>query len=140
MTTKLNNLSQKYFKAKGEDRQEISMITTMVRKIIKIDISQIMEIGEYCLVAEYNMDRTTETEQSIIRIKEMTSGGNLRGNIQLNQNYRGQNYRGGYGRNYRNDNYERGRSRSWEREYSEVEGTTEVTVGLDKFKSQYKQR
>ena len=63
MMTKLNNLSQKYTKAKAEDRKELSMITAMVREIIKIDTGQIVEIGEYCSVAEYNMDRITGTDQ-----------------------------------------------------------------------------
>ena len=29
----------------------------MMREIIKTDIGQIVEIGEYCSVVEYNMDR-----------------------------------------------------------------------------------
>ena len=43
----------------------------MVRGIIKIDTGQIMEVGEYCSVAEYNMDRITETGPGIIRIIEV---------------------------------------------------------------------
>ena len=37
----------------------------------------------------------------------------------MNQNHRGQNFRGGYRRKYRNFNYERGRSRSRDRQYSD---------------------
>ena len=45
--------------------------------------------------------------------------GNSRGNLRTNQNYNGQNFRGGYRRNYSNDNYKRGRSRSKERQFSD---------------------
>ena len=65
--TKLSNLGQRYIKAKGEDRQEIPIIAAMVGKIIKIDIGQIMEIGEYGSVVEYNMDRIIGTDQGTIR-------------------------------------------------------------------------
>ena len=41
-----------------------------------------------------------------------------RGNFREMQNYRGQNFRGGYRRNYRSDNFGRGRSRSRDRQYS----------------------
>ena len=68
MTTKLNNLSQRYIKAKGEDRQEDFMIVAMIREIIKIDIGQIVEIGEYHSVVEYNMDRIIGIDQGIIGI------------------------------------------------------------------------
>ena len=40
--------------------------------------------------------------------------GSFKGNMRMNQNFRGQNYRGRYRENYRND---RGRSRSRERKY-----------------------
>ena len=40
----------------------------MIKEMIKIDIGQIVEIGEYCSVVEYNMDRIIETDQGIIRI------------------------------------------------------------------------
>ena len=59
---KIRNLILKYIKAKGEDTQDIFMI-----EIIKIDIGQIVEIGEYHSVVEYDMDRITETNQGIIR-------------------------------------------------------------------------
>ena len=71
MTTKINNLNQKYIKAKGEDRQEISMLTAMVRETVRIDIGQIMERGEYHSVVEYNMDRIIGTDQGIIRTIEV---------------------------------------------------------------------
>ena len=60
MMTKISNLSQKYIKVKGQDRQEISMIETMVRDIIKIDIGQRVGTGEYHSVVKYNMDKITE--------------------------------------------------------------------------------
>ena len=41
------------------------------RRIIKIDIGQIVEIRGYCLVVEYNMDRITGTDQGIIRTIEV---------------------------------------------------------------------
>ena len=44
----------------------------MIREIIKIDIGQIVETGEYCSVVEYNMDRIIETDQGIIRTIDVT--------------------------------------------------------------------
>ena len=73
MTTKISNLSLRYIKANGEDKQEISMIKIMIREIIKTDIGQIVEIGEYYLVVEYKMDRITWTNQGIIRAIEVIS-------------------------------------------------------------------
>ena len=61
----------KYIKAKGEDRSEISTIEIMVKEIIKIDIDQIVEIGEYRSVVEYNMNRIIVTDQGIIIIMEV---------------------------------------------------------------------
>ena len=69
--TKLNNLNQRYIKAKEEDRQEDFMIVTLIREIIKIDIGQILEIGEYLLVVEYNMDRIIGIDQGIVRTIEV---------------------------------------------------------------------
>ena len=43
-----------------------------------------------------------------------------RGNCRGMQNYRGQNFRGGYRGNYRNDHFRRGQSRSRERQYSDT--------------------
>ena len=65
--TKISNLSLRYIKTKGEDRQEISMIKSMIREIIKIDIGPIVEMGECHSVVGYNMDRITATDQGIIR-------------------------------------------------------------------------
>ena len=62
MTTRLRNLTLRYIKANGQDKLEISTIEIMIREIIKTDIGQIVEIGEYCSVVEYNMDRITETD------------------------------------------------------------------------------
>ena len=52
-------------------RQEISMIKIMIREIINTDIGQIVEIGEYHSVVEYNMYRITETDQGIIKTVEV---------------------------------------------------------------------
>ena len=112
------HLSLRYTKVREEDRQEISM--TDVTEIIKIDIDQIAEIGEFHLVIEYTVDRITQIGQGMNRTIGMTlKEVNFRGNLRPNQMYRGQNYRGGYRRNYRNKNYKRGRSRSRERQYLE---------------------
>ena len=67
----IKHLKPKYIKAKGEDRQIISMIATMVREIIKIDIGQIVEMGECHSVVEYNMDRIIGTDHGIIRTVEV---------------------------------------------------------------------
>ena len=79
--TKINNFSQKYITATGEDRQEISSITAMVRKIIKIDIGQKVERGEYHSVVKYNMGRIIGADQGIIRTAEVILGRKLRGNF-----------------------------------------------------------
>ena len=51
--------------------------------------------------------------------------------MRTSQNYRGQNYRGGYRKNYRNDSCERGRSRSRDSFWIIPEGMTEgVAVDL----------
>ena len=71
MTTRISSLNLRYIKANEEDKWEISMIEIMIREVIKIDIGQIVEIGEYHSVVEYNMDRITETDQGIIRTIEV---------------------------------------------------------------------
>ena len=43
----------------------------MIREIIKIDIDQIVEKGEYHSVVGNNMDKITETDQGIIRTVEV---------------------------------------------------------------------
>ena len=74
MTNRISSLNLRYIKANGEDKQEISMVKIIViREIIKIDIGQIVEIGGYHSVVEYNMDRITETDQGIIRTIERIS-------------------------------------------------------------------
>ena len=60
-----------YQSKRREDRHITFTIKTMVREIIKIDKGQIVEIGEYCPVVEYNMDRMTETDKGIIRTVEV---------------------------------------------------------------------
>ena len=67
----IKQFKPKYIRAKGEDRQEISTITAMVREIIKIDIGQIVDVGEYHSVAEYNIARIIETDQGIIKTIEV---------------------------------------------------------------------
>ena len=71
MTTRISSLSLRYIKANREDKQEISTIKIMIREIIKIDIGQIVEIGEYHSVVGYNMERITDTDQGIIRTIEV---------------------------------------------------------------------
>ena len=44
----------------------------MIKKIIKIGIGQILEIGGFCLVVEYSMDRIIEITPGIIKTREMT--------------------------------------------------------------------
>ena len=46
----------------------------MIKEIIKIDIDQIVEIGEYHSVVEYNMDRIIEIVLGIIIAIEMILG------------------------------------------------------------------
>ena len=94
------------------------MIKIMVREIIKTDTGHIVEIGEYCSLTEYNMDRIVDRPR-------------------YNQNYRGnleEEILEGISEQIRitevkiievdieeiikNDNYERGRSSSRDREYS----------------------
>ena len=100
--------------------------------IREIDIGQIVETGEYCSVVEYSMDRIQRQSRY-----DQNCGGDFRrghfgGNLQSNQNYRDQNYRGGYVRNYRNDNYERSRIGLGIDNIQIIsEGMIEAVVGLD---------
>ena len=71
--TRLNSSNLRYIKVNKEDKLKISMI----KEIIKIDIGQIVRIGEYCSMVGYNMDRITETDPGIVS----TSRGNFRGNV-----------------------------------------------------------
>ena len=72
MTGKISSLSLKYIRVREEERQEIfTTDVAMMRDIIKIGIDQIMEIGEYHSVEEYNTDRIIEIALGIIRGIEM---------------------------------------------------------------------
>ena len=48
------------------------MIKIMIREVIKIEIDQIVEIGEYHSVVEYSVDRIIEIDLGKIRITETT--------------------------------------------------------------------
>ena len=75
MTTRIGGSNLRYIKANEGDNHEISTIKIiMIREMIKIHIGQIVEIGEYHSVVEYNMDRTIETDQGIIKTIEVTLG------------------------------------------------------------------
>ena len=68
-----NNSCPRYIKAKGEDTVEISMTNVvMIKEIIRIGIDQIVEIGEFNLVVEFNMDRIIEVDQGIDKAIGMT--------------------------------------------------------------------
>ena len=54
-----NRLNQKYIKAKGEAKQEISMTDVTIR----IGIDPIVEIEEPNLVVDFSMDKITEVGQ-----------------------------------------------------------------------------
>ena len=95
----------------------------MIKVDIKIGIDQTVELGECHIEVELSMDKTIEEGHNMIKIIE-----NFRGT----QNYRGQNFRGGYRGNFRNDNFGRGRSRSREKHYSGILGEMrEAVVDLD---------
>ena len=67
--TQLNHLSLRYIRIREEDRQGKYMIDTiMVKEIIKIDIDQIVEIGEFHLVVKYNKDKIKEIDHGMITI------------------------------------------------------------------------
>ena len=78
---------QKIYQSKRRGQRRNFCVENMVRGIIKIDISQIVGTEEYCSVVEYSMDRITETDKGIIRIRGDFRIGNFRGNLQSNQNY-----------------------------------------------------
>ena len=71
MTTRISSLNLRYIKADEEDKEETSTNEIMITEIIKTDIGEIVEIGKYCLVVGYSMDRITETDQGIIRTIEV---------------------------------------------------------------------
>ena len=74
MTTRINSLSLRYIKVNEENKHEIYMIKIiLLREMITTDIGQIVGIGEFCLVVEYNMDKIMEIDQGIVRIIEVIS-------------------------------------------------------------------
>ena len=72
MMNKINSSNYRYFRVREEDRQEIFM--TDVTEIIKIEIDQMIEIGEFHLVVEYSVDRTIKIGLSMIRTTGKTLG------------------------------------------------------------------
>ena len=75
MMIQLNGLSLRYIRVRDEDRQETFMIDAiMVKEIIKTDIDQVVEIEEWRLVVEYNMDKIIEIALGIIRTIGMILG------------------------------------------------------------------
>ena len=75
----------------------------MTKETIRAGIDRTGEIEEFHLVVGYSAYKITEIDQGMNRIIEMTRRGSFRGNLRMNQNFRGQNFRGGYRENYRND-------------------------------------
>ena len=72
---KISSLNLRYIRVRGEYRHETFMIdVVMIKEIIKIDIDQTVEIGEYHLVVEYSMDRIIKIALGLTRTIEMTSG------------------------------------------------------------------
>ena len=73
-----NSSNLRYFKAKEEDKQEISMTNVITTKeMIRISIDQVVEIGEF------HMDRIIEVDQGMnkaiaMTLEEETLRGNLR--------------------------------------------------------------
>ena len=98
MITQINSLNPRYIKADREDNQEIIMI----RVIIKIDIDQIVEIEGYYSEIQVSMATIIGEGHDMSIIIEMT----LQETMMETQNYRDQNFRGGYRNNdNRNDNF-----------------------------------
>ena len=79
--SQMSSLSLRYFRVRGEDRQENFMVNIiMIKEIVKVDIDQIVEIGEYHSVIEYNMGKIIEIVLGIIRtIKNDFRRGSLEG-------------------------------------------------------------
>ena len=72
MTIRISSLNLKYIKANGEDNQEISMIKIiMIREVTKIDICQIVQIGEHHIEVEVSMDKIIEEDHVMFIIIEM---------------------------------------------------------------------
>ena len=113
MKEQTNSLNLRYFKAKEEAKNEISMTNIIViKEMIRIGIDQVVEI-------EFSMDKIKEVDQSINKAIGTILGEETWGNAKAhqNQNFRRQNNRGGYRGNYRNEDYGRGRIRSRQRQY-----------------------
>ena len=98
MMVRICSLSLRYNKVREEDRQEISMIEIIIREVIKIEVHQIVEIGECHSVVEYSMNIIIEIDQGTIRITEVHLEEDILEEMCYSSNliYRGQNYRGGY--------------------------------------------
>ena len=83
---------------------------------ITIGIDQTVAIGKCHIEVELSMDKIVEEESQ----HHQNYRGEFReANFRGMQNYRGQNFRGGYRGNFRDDNLGRGRRRSRERQYSD---------------------
>ena len=79
MTTEEDSHSKpfkpKIYQGKRRGKQEIFMINKiMIKQIIKIDTDPIVEIGEFHLVVEYNMNIIIEIDLGLIRVIEETLG------------------------------------------------------------------
>ena len=67
MKEQTNSLNLRYFRAKEEAKQEISMKNIVtIKETIRIDIDQILEIGEF------GMDKITEVDQGMNKAIGMT--------------------------------------------------------------------
>ena len=75
--TAQDDVQTKQFKPKiyqTKRRGQTRKLEIMVKEIIKIDIGQVVETWEYCLVVEYSMDRIIEIGPGAVRTAEMISG------------------------------------------------------------------
>ena len=76
-----NSLNLKFIKAKGEEKQGI----TMINAIIRIDTDQIVVIGECLLGVELGIDRITEEGNNMLLIIEMTLGEEILGKCKIKE-------------------------------------------------------
>ena len=102
--------NQRYIKVNGEDTQEVIIIKVIIRR----DLDQIVKIGELHSICRGQCGQNYRGRSKYINTFRNDF---RRDNFRVTQNYRGQNYRGGYRGNYSNDNFRRGRGRSRERQY-----------------------
>ena len=93
----------KYSRAREEDNEEIFIVSAIIIK----DTTRTGK-DETVEIEEFHRPRYEQNYRNDFK------RGSFRGNIRMNQNFKGQNYRDRYRENYRND---RGRSRSRERQY-----------------------